>query len=130
MDHLFSITNFKWFILGPAAKSGVFLILEKLLSCHPYLPGLVHGFLWIALHLVAGMVRDLCDGLFEDRSCLSDRQRCVQIRLPLKFSNKRKEKQNKNIFTLLKCCSSHKDVQQGNRASVDSNTQLTSSCTS
>lgn len=85
----------------PAAKPGVFLTLEKLLSCNPYLPGLLHGFLWIALHLVAGMVRDLRDGLFEDRSRLSDRQRRVQIRLPLKFSNKRREKQNKTkIFSV------------------------------
>lgn len=79
----------------PAVKSGVFLILEKLLSCHPYLPGLVHGFLRIALHLIAGMVCYLCDGLFEDGSRLSDRQRRVQIRLALKISNKMREKQNK-----------------------------------
>lgn len=78
----------------------------------PYLPGLVHSFLGVTLHLVAGVVCDLGDRLFEDRRCLSHGQGCVQIRLAL-FPTKRKGKTHKNSFNLLKCCYSHKEMQQG-----------------
>lgn len=88
---------------------GILLVANPRVS-QPYLPGLVHSFLGVTLHLVAGVVCDLCDGLLEDRGCLSHRQGCVQIRLAL-FQTKRKGKPHKNSFILLKCYYSHKEVQ-------------------
>lgn len=56
---------------------------------------------------------------------------CSDPASPTVFKQKeRKTKQNKTIFSLLKCCCSHKDAQQGNRAFVDLDTQLSSACTS
>lgn len=58
----------------------------------PHLPGLVHGFLRIALHLIAGVVCDLGDRLLEDGGCLSDGQGSVQVRLALKIQTEGGEK--------------------------------------
>lgn len=92
-----------YFGILPVANPGV---------SQPYLPGLVHSFLGVTLHLVAGVVCDLCDRLFEDRGCLSHRQGSVQIRLAL-FQTRRKGKTHKNSFNLLKCYYRQKEVQQG-----------------
>lgn len=49
----------------------------------PHLPRLVHRLLWVALHLVAGVVGDLCHRLLEDGCSLPHRQCGVQVRLAL-----------------------------------------------
>ncbi len=52
-------------------------------TCEVYLSGLVNSFLRVHLDLVAGMICDFGDGLFEDGRRLSDRQWRVQIRFTL-----------------------------------------------
>lgn len=50
----------------------------------PHLPGLLHGLLRVALHLVAGVVGDLGHWLLEDGRCLPDREGRVQVGLALR----------------------------------------------